>query len=307
MKRIMINLVVVLAVGTFVTGVWACPGEATCSCPKAQNVAQSDTPSCGGGGAATVADAKSSCCGSCPSGCCGSVAKSCGDSCGKSCDKPCDHKSATLTSGKAGKSDCSGWKTTANEPSIEAVLASFPSMKYRVGDHFTGCSRTAESAAKKTGEPIHYLVGDSAFENPGQAKTKLAALLNQEIDSLKTVQYVASGNSYHCPKTANKVAGENGRKVAYRVGGFDFDSHDKADSVAKLVSDRLAEVKMTYKVGDQSFCCDQAAGMTAKKTGASLHYVVEGEETPCDKTAKLMLAEAMVRAAVLTAAAASSS
>ena len=91
------------------------------------------------------------------------------------------------------------------------------------------------------------------------------------------------------------------------MGGFDFDCQDKAESVAKLLSERLADVKMSYKVGDASFCCDKMASRTAQKTGKPMHYVVEGEETPCEKTAKLMLSEAMLRAAVLTAAAAFSS
>jgi hypothetical protein len=177
-------------------------------------------------------------------------------------------------------------------------------MTYRVGDTATHCSLQAETIARKTGQPIHYAVGDRTFDNQGEAKLKLASLLEKEIDTLKTVQYVAGGEYHHCPRTAKKIAEANGDKVAYRVAGFDFQCRDKAESVAKLVSDRLAEVKMSYRVGDDSFCCDKMAARTAQKTGNPVHYVVDGEETSCEKTAKLMLSEAMIRAAVLTAAAA---
>jgi hypothetical protein len=254
-----------------------CQGSATLTsdkvvksgCSGSKTVA--DKPAGFGGGAATVVDARSSCSASCGKGCSGS--------CGQSCDKPCCQKSATLTSDKVVKSGCSGSKTvtksTANEPDIEAVLASFPSMKYRIGDETIGCSKSAESVAKQNHQPIHYLVGDSAFENKAEAKAKLASLLEKEIENLKTVQFVVGGKCHHCPITARKIAEVNGENVIYRVGGLDFDSKDRAESVSELVGQKLADVKMTYKVGDESFCCDKMAGMTAKKTGKPMHYVGE--------------------------------
>lgn len=186
----------------------------------------------------------------------------------------------------------------------QTVLASLPSMKYRVGAETTCCSKTAGEMAKKTGESMKFVVGEEAFETEDAATAKLASLLDKELESLAAVQYSVNGECGRCPVTAKEQAKKQSATVAYKVAGFEFAEQEKAEKVAKLVSEAIAGVKLSYKVGDEKFCCDKMAGAKSKETGKSMTYVVGDEETPCSKSAQLKLTEAKIRKAVETAAAA---
>ena len=307
MKRTIMSFVAVLAVGSFVASAWA--GGPKCGCgaaKKAAVVAQADKPKPGGCGcdAAKSADAK----GSCGQGCDKPCAQGCPQACGQPCDKGCGQKSATLTSGKdvcggcphAGKSAAMGHGPHAKR--VQAVLASMPHMEYRVGDETMYCPKSARTAAEKTGGPMQYVVGDRTFTDKGEAIDWLTALLEMEVNYLQTVQYAAGGDCFDCPSTAREVAQETNTQVTYRACGFDFTEKEKAEHAVRLVRDKLADVKTTYKVGDQSFCCDKMAGNAARKTGQPLHYVVGDEEITCPKTAKLKTLQNKIQTIVHTGA-----
>lgn len=257
--------------------------------------------------AKTVADRKP--CGSgCGDGCpCSALAKAGGKApCGGEaktvaenkggCDKPC-HGKASLT--KDGHEGCPiGAK-------VKAVLASLPSMQYRVGDETVGCSETAAKLAESSGKPMQFVVGEETFSDQGAAMAKLASVLDDEMKSMQSVQFVAGGKCHKCPMTAKSVAQEKGGKVMYRVAGVDFENKEDAEKALELAAQAAEKVAMAYKVGDQTYHCDKTAGEKSKEAGAKLTYVVGDEEMCCETAAKARLAEAKIRTMVETVVASS--
>ena len=156
--------------------------------------------------------------------------------------------------------------------------------------------------AKTAGKPIQYVVGEDTFEKEGDAMVKLTSLLEAEVDSLKTMQFATAGKCYRCPMTAKDMAKKSNDKIVYRVGAVDFQDKEAAEKVVKLVSEKLTDVKMAYKVGEKSFCCDKMAGAEVKQSGKEMLFVVDGEETNCPTAAKYNLARAQIRKIVETAA-----
>jgi hypothetical protein len=295
MKKLIVACCV-LAVAVFASSAFAC-----------------DKP-CTGKSAKTVAD-KSGC-----SKPCGESAKTVADKSG--CPKPCG-KSAKTVADKSGegcphakdaKSGCpesclkSGVKLTADKSEgcpirakAHAILSSMPKITYQIGEEKTCCGKTA-AKAREEGKVVKYWVGDESFDTEVAAKKRLVSLLEAEVEQMKTVQYSVNGETVGCPKSASHMAEQNGGKVAYRVAGFDFDNQEKAEKAVKLVKAAADDVKMSYKVGDKTFCCDKMAGAESSKNGEKMHYVVGEEETGCAETARLMLTEAKAQAMVEAAA-----
>jgi len=147
-----------------------------------------------------------------------------------------------------------------------------------------------------------YLVGEESFSTEGEAVARLTTLLEGEIDSMQTVQYSVGGDCMRCPTTAKKLADEKHSKVMYRLAGFDFPAEDQAQTAAERAKAAAGQVKISYKVGDKSFCCDKMAGAAAKESNAKMTYVVGERETCCEQEAKMLLTEAKVRAMVEAAA-----
>lgn len=246
--------------------------------------------------------------------------KPCGSGCGEGCpckkasltgDKaPCAH-SATAATDKKGGCDkpCHGKSyATADGDSgcpigakVKAVLASLPSVKYRVGEEIVGCSESAAAMAEKTGKPIAFVVGDETFKEQPEAMAKLASLLEEEVNAMQSILFVAGGKWYKCPMTAKSVAADNGGKVLYRVAGVDFETQEAAEKALEKVREAAAKVALSYKVGDKTYGCDKEAGEKSKESGAKLTYVVGEEETGCQTMAKVKLAEAKIRTIVETA------
>ncbi len=297
MTKSVCSLATILAAGLFVASAWACPTSGNCD-KKGATVVKSDAKAGakkGGCGKSvtTVSGSKAPCSKSATtvSGSkapCNKGAQLVGDS---AKTKPCP-----LTGKPIEEKDCPIGKK------VEAVLASLPSMKYRVGDKTTCCSHAAGAMAKTAGKPIQYVVGENTFDKEGDAMVKLTSLLEAEVDSLKTVQFATGGKCYRCPMTAKDMAKKSKDKVVYRVGGVDFDDKETAEKVVKLASDKLSAVSMKYKVGEKSFCSDRMAGAEVKQSGKKMLFVVDGEETDCPTSAKFNLARAQIRKIVETAA-----
>ena len=317
MKRTIFCGVVALAMAFTVSIATACPGDAKADAKSggASLVKSSAKAPCSGG--KTVAtdgrseNAKTPC-----SGKKATTVSAPASPCGKDCDKPCCAKGAKTVAAKAGKKGCCGKcdkkaKTVADKGGCpvsaksKAVLASMPAIEYRVGDDVTGCSKSAAAMAEKSGKPLEYVIGKENFKNGGEAIVRLTTLLEETATDMQSVQYVAGGKCGRCPMTAKSVAKSTGTKVAYRVGGVDFDKKEDAQKVAKLVADAVKSVAMTYKVDGKTFHCNKTAGAKCKKSGKKMTYVVGDQETGCATSAKLMQARAKVRKIIETASAAS--
>lgn len=216
-------------------------------------------------------------------------------------DKPCCGKCGKKDAKLAAKGGCSkpcGKSADGGCPiakKVEAVLAAMPSMKYRVGDEVTVCSKSAQAMAKKSGKPLEFVVGDDVLSDEGEALVKLTALLESEAEMLRSLQFVAGGKCSRCPMTAKDTARKTGTTVAYRVGGVDFSKKEDAEKAMARINDVIADVKMEYKVDGKTFGCSKMAGSKCKNSGKKMTYLVGSEETPCQVTAKRMLAEAKLR------------
>ena len=264
-----------------------------------------------GASIAKLTAAKSGCGKDCTKPCCAdkSAKLTAGTSgCGKDCTKPCCASQAKLTAKKGGCSKgasltASGKGECPIGKKVNAVLASLPTITYRVGDTVTGCSMSADAIAEKSGKKVEFLVGDEAFAGKGEAMVKLTALIEAKVDKMQSMQFVAGGKCHGCSVTAKSVAKAANGKVAYRVGGVDFDSKDQAQLVLASIKEALSELTMSYEVDGKTYKCGQTAGAKCKKSGAKLTYVIGDEKTGCETTAKLKLAEFRARKIVETAVA----
>jgi len=208
------------------------------------------------------------------------------------CGKPCHAGAGDAATGNA---------------AVKAVLASLPSVKYRVGENVGCCANGASVMSKTEGKPIEYMVGDDVFATEAEAKVKLVALYEKEIENMSALQFSVGGESTRCPMTAKSMAEKSKASIAFKVGGVEFADKEKAEAAVKLVADAGAAVKMSYKVEGKSFCCDKMAGMAAKDSGKPIVFVVGEEDAADEATAKLLYARAKIRAIVEAAASAKSS
>ena len=232
---------------------------------------------CQGEGAETDAAKSKGCSKPCGKDCAKACGKACGKDCGEACGKDCGCPLAKK---------------------VNAVLVSMPAMTYRVGEEVTGCSMGAEKMAKETGRPVGYLVGDDGFADKGKAVARLTTLLEEEAETLQSIQYVVNGKAHSCKMTAKQVAKKTKAGVIYRVGGVDFETPEDAEKALEGVKTAASGVKLAYKVDGRSYCCSKGAATAVKETGKKMTYTVGDTETPCEKTAKLTLARARVRAIV---------
>lgn len=223
---------------------------------------------------------------------------------------PCaGEKAAGAPCSKAGCSKSKGVPamTSTGDTRVDAVIAKLPKVTYKVGDESTCCEKTAQMMAEKSGKPMQFVIGEEVLDSHCAAEVRLTEMLEKELEALASVQFAVGSDCVRCPVTAKELAKKNKAEIAYRVAGVDFNNKDQAEKAVTLVSDALAGVKMSYKVGDESFCCDKMAGVKAKETGKPVSFVVAGEETGCENHAKLIQAQAKIRTAVQAALQASAS
>jgi enamine deaminase RidA (YjgF/YER057c/UK114 family) len=222
----------------------------------------------------------------------------------------CAGKTATAGSCSGDKSACTGGCGSAKlacdkskfAGQVQAVFTSLPSVKYRVGDQTVACGESAKKMAADAGKPIQYVVGDQVFENRHDAMARLAGLLEAEAEAMQSVQYSVGGECSRCPMTAKSMADKANKPIRYRVAGVDFADKDMAEKAVQLVKDAAAGVKLSYKVGEKSFCCDKMAGAEAKKVSAPVHYVVGESEVADDAEAQVVLVNERIRTMVEAAA-----
>lgn len=223
--------------------------------------------------------------------------------CAKEASGGCCKKKAQLASASAGEGGCShAKKALTREEKVEAVLASLPAVKYRVGDSDTCCSKAASAMLASAGAnaKMKYVVGEEVFETEAAAQAKLASLLEKQLADMQTMQFAAGGECGRCPMHAREVAKKTNSQIAYRVGGIDFTEKEKAEKALKLVNEVASSVKMSCKVDGKLVDCPSSCSASDK---AQIVYVVGEEETPCRETAVLKTLQAKIRKAVEAAAA----
>lgn len=187
-------------------------------------------------------------------------------------DKACTAKACTAET--CTKDTCCEGKCP-----VETAMAKLPKMTYLVGTESTCCSEQAAKLAKEHSQPITFVVAEKKFDD----KTAAFASL---VES--TEKYVTEFTSPHTCSVSGTTT----------VAGKACSCSVEAGKRAELVKSAVEQVKMTYKVGTESACCSQSAAAMAKKSGEKMVFVVAGEETCCNHTARLNLARAKYAAAV---------
>lgn len=297
-----------IILGLCVVTTWACDEHAKKSDKKSAATV-----------ASTTNDGRSESSGGCSHAAAKEGATVSGAPCSKTCSEECPHAKAMMAGATASTTTGSGCKGHAHVASVDsgsgcstqkkvdAIVASFPSMKYRVGEEMTECPQQAASLAQKSGGKVAYVVGDVTFTDENEASAKLTGLVDEQLKSLQTIQYSVAGETMQCPMSAKQMAAQKNTTVAYRVGGFEFPEQAKAEQATERAKEALANVKISYQVGDDSFCCEKMAGFKAKETGKPVTYVVGAQQIHCSMSAQVALAQARVKAIVEAAAVVSGS
>ncbi|MFQ5414889.1 MAG: hypothetical protein ACE5E6_10570 [Phycisphaerae bacterium] len=221
--------------------------------------------------------------------------------------KPCCAKAKAKTvaaAGTAKKKGCCAKSAAkiAGTEKLQAILASMPSMTFRVGDVKTGCSKQAAALVAEKHAKLTYLVGDEAFEDEAAALARLTSALDEKAAELLSMQFAVGDQCSRCPVTAKEMAKKAHKAMMYRVAGFDFTDRQAAASALKKAQDAAAKVAMAFKVGDKVYQCGKTAGATAKQADAKVTYVIGDQETPCSKRAAQLLAETKIKTIVETVA-----
>ncbi len=168
---------------------------------------------------------------------------------------------------------------------ISTALAKLPKMTFAVGDESLCCSEMAKVKSEELKKPVAFVVEDEKFDSEDKAFVALVAHTEKFVSDFATPHTCSvSGNT--------SIAGETcGCAV-------------KAGEIASKVKAAMSKVTMTYKVGAEECSCPTQAASLATAAGTARKFVIAGEEeTTCDMTARLNLARAKYKAAVIAMAA----
>jgi len=179
---------------------------------------------------------------------------------------------ATACATAAGK-DCQDCPVTA-------AMKALPQLIFAVGEEKTACPKAAAELAQKSSAPIHYLVADKSYSKECEANVALAEA---------TEQFVAAFAEPKQCKESGKVT----------VAGKQLCCPDVAAQTAAVAKAAMDKVEITYLVGEKECHCAVEAEKLSKESGDPTVYVVAGESTGCSVTARLNLARAKYKAAVL--------
>lgn len=154
-------------------------------------------------------------------------------------------------------------------------------MTYTVGEEKTCCPDAAKELAAKLNLPIQYVVAEKSYTCPNEAQAAWADA---------TEKFVAA---FAEPRTCS----ESGKVT---VCAREFCCSQMASTSAAVAKAAMDKVQLTYLVGEKECCCPKEAEKTAQESGNPRVFVVAGAEpTCCEVTARLNLARAKYRAAIV--------
>lgn len=265
------------------------PAGDDCSSGKCSQklTADSTCPSSGGccseasGTTLTSTGDSEKCCGECPS----TKLTSKGES--EKCSSGQCPSTKLTSSCTAGDSSCAKGETVATSAHadgkgcpVSAAMAKLPQMKYRVGTEDVCCPKAAGELAETAKSKVHFVVADKAFDCEVKAKQAL-------VDA--TEHFVATfAKPKKCEKSGNIT-----------VAGHKACCEGTAAHLGEIAKNAMSEVEFTYVVGEKSCHCPVEAEKLAKDSGEARVYVVGDQKTACEVTARLNLARAKYKAAVV--------
>ncbi len=180
----------------------------------------------------------------------------------------------------------------------KSSCSSLPKMTYKVGDKSTCCSKEAKGLMTAApNQKMVYMVGGKEFCDEKAAYTHMVNEYERVAANYCTVaEAKACSEEKTCPLTGKKYMVKSEGAATYTVAGRNTECSKHAAQIAKAGKDAMQKVSMTYRVSGKDYCCDSMACDHAK-AGATKMYVVNGQETSCEMTARMMLAKAKIEAA----------
>ena len=171
---------------------------------------------------------------------------------------------------------CSECKPCAVSKAMEAL----PKLVYRIGEETTTSPVEAGRIARKTKHKIEFVVQEKVFKEETVA---FAAMVDM------TEKFVADfAKPRKCNVSGNTIVA--GKSVCCEVA---------AGEVVSLVKKAMDTIKVSYRVGEETTCCPDAAKALAEKSGEKVVKVVAGKACGgCSTTTRLNLARAKYKAAV---------
>jgi hypothetical protein len=102
------------------------------------------------------------------------------------------------------------------------------------------------------------------------------------------MQYKVGDEMTCCPKTADKLANDNGGKMLFVVGEKEYQNKAEAmEAYAGLLEEHLEKVThVRYAVGDKCVKCPKEAGKLAQGNGGKVKYVVGSATFDCKEKAE---------------------
>lgn len=188
-------------------------------------------------------------------------------------------KAATAESAVEGKASCSEGKSCCKACPIETAMSKLPKMSYAVAGESACCFGSATAMAKTKAASIDYVVGEDKFDTKEAAYTSMIEKTEAMVEEFVT--------PCKC-----EVSGTT------TIAGTKCNCPVKAGETAELVKTAVSGVQMAYSVGEETCHCPTKAAEMAKEAGVEKTFVVNGEKTSCEMTARLNLARAKYRAAV---------
>ncbi len=163
---------------------------------------------------------------------------------------------------------------------IEAAMAKLPKMTYLVGTEATCCSASAAKLAEAQDASIQFVAFENTYDSKSEAMLALAEGTEKFVNSFAT--------PHTCP-TSGKIF----------VGDQPLTCSVKAGERAEVAANAMKGVAMTYLVGTETCSCPNKASAMAKEAGVEKQFVVAGEKTCCNIDARVRLAQAKYKAAVI--------
>ncbi len=166
---------------------------------------------------------------------------------------------------------------------VTAGMAKLPKITYLVGTKSLCCEESAKATAAETSNKVEYVVGTEKFDCSEKA---FASLVSQ------TEKFVST---YATPSTCS-VSGKT------TIAGESLTCSVAAGELAAKVKKAMNSVSISYKVGEKSCSCPVEAKALAEAKKVKTLFVVDKDETECEQTARLNLARAKYKAALLAMA-----
>jgi hypothetical protein len=185
------------------------------------------------------------------------------------------------------KGKCDGVCATESTCCITDGMAKLPKISYLVGEEALCCEESAKSVAASAKAKVVYVVGEEKFDSSEKAFVSLVDQTEKFVSAFAT------------PSTC-KISGTT------TIAGESMTCSVKAGEVATKVKNAMDSVAISYKVGDKTCNCPVEAKALASSKKAKTLFVVDNEETECEHTARLNLARAKYKAALVAMAPAKS-